>query len=249
MAVYFLARAYFNQLAKVHNAYPVAYVAHHGKIVRYKKIGESELPLKILQHVYNLRLNGNIKRAYGLVAYYEFGIYRQRPCYTYALALAAAELMRITVGMFAHQPHTVKQFIHPLALFFLRFKVGMKIQSFAYYVHNGHARIERSIRVLEYHLHFFAVWQQFLFGKVAYILPVKDDFAVGRLIKPCYRAANGCFAAARFAYQPQRFVAHNVKGYVVNAFDYLLLLAEKSLRLIEILCQAFNLQQLITCHS
>ena len=217
--------------------------------MRYEKIGESELPLKILQHVYNLRLNGNVKRAYRFIAHYEFRIYRQRPRYAYTLALAAAELMRITVGMFAHQPHTVQQLIYPPALFLLRFKIGMKIQSFTYYVHNRHARIERSIRVLEYHLHLFAVWQQFLFGKVAYVLPVKNYSAVGRLIKPRYRAANSGFTAARFAYQPQRFVAHDIKAYMVNAFDYLLLLAEKSLRLIEILCQVFNLQQLITCHS
>ena len=217
--------------------------------MRYKKIGQPKFALKILQHVHNLRLNGNIKRAYGFIAHYEFGVYRQRPRYAYALALAAGKFMRIAVGVLAHQPNAVQQLIYPPALFLLRFKVGMKIQSFTYYVHNRHARIERCIRVLEYHLHFFAVWQQFLFGKVAYVLPVKNYSAVGRLIKPRYRAANGGFAAARFAYQPQRFVAHDIKAYMVNAFDRLLLFAEKALRLIEILCQAFNLQQLITCHS
>ena len=80
--------------AEVHDGDPVADVAHHGEVVGDEQVGEAELPLQLLQEVDDLRADGDVEGADGLVADDEVGLHRQRPGDADALALAAAELVR-----------------------------------------------------------------------------------------------------------------------------------------------------------
>ena len=59
-----------------------------GVLIRNMK-GLDQLILKILQHVYNLSLNGNIECGYWLITDYEFRVYCECSRYSYALTLTA----------------------------------------------------------------------------------------------------------------------------------------------------------------
>ena len=76
-------------VAQIHYRYAVGNMLYDQQIMCDKEVCNAQLVLKILKHVDDLRLNGYVQRGYGLVAYYEFGVYGEGPGYAYTLALAA----------------------------------------------------------------------------------------------------------------------------------------------------------------
>ena len=74
--------------------------------MRDKKISQVLLLLEILQQVDDLRLDRNIKRRNRLVADDKFRAHRKTARNTDSLALAAGELVRITVQEVRARPHS-----------------------------------------------------------------------------------------------------------------------------------------------
>ena len=75
--------------------------------MRNEHICEALFGLEPIQKVYYLRAYGNIQRAYGFIRYYEARLHGKRPCYAYALALAAAKLVREARCIFLHKANAV----------------------------------------------------------------------------------------------------------------------------------------------
>ena len=65
---YFVCKAVFNYLTRVHNGNPVRNVCHNAEIVRDIYYGHIHFLLQPLYKVQYLRLHGNVQRGGGLVA-------------------------------------------------------------------------------------------------------------------------------------------------------------------------------------
>ena len=76
--------------SQVHDGHAVGDVAHDGEVVGDEQVGEPELALQLLQQVDDLRPDGDVEGADGLVADDEVGLHGERPGDADALALAAA---------------------------------------------------------------------------------------------------------------------------------------------------------------
>ncbi len=90
-------------------------MAHDGQIVGHEQIGNAMLLLQIPEQIDNLGLDRDVQGADRLVADNEFGFHSQGAGDADALALAAAEFVRITLRVGALKPHIVEQALHPLA--------------------------------------------------------------------------------------------------------------------------------------
>lgn len=98
-----------HKFAEIHNADAVRDMANNAQVMGNKQIGQSEFFLKILEHINDLRLNGNIERGDRLIADDELGIDRKRSRNTDSLALTAGELMRIAVCVLAVKTDALKK--------------------------------------------------------------------------------------------------------------------------------------------
>ena len=98
------------------------------------------------------------------------------------------------------QTDLMQQLHHPLSFGFALGKL-VNFQSFADDVADAHARIERSVGILENNLHFAAHVAQLAPRQRQEILAVEDHFAAGRLDQPENRSTQSRFAATRLADQ------------------------------------------------
>ena len=124
----------------------------HSQIVRDEQVRQLELFLQIAEQVDDLGLHTHVECADRFVANDEFRLHRQRPCDADALPLAAAELVRIPARVFRRQPNRFQQFRHPCLLVALVLAQFVDAQRFANDPADGHAWVERAVRVLENHL-------------------------------------------------------------------------------------------------
>lgn len=70
---------------------------------------------------------------------------------------------------------------------------------------HGHARVERTVRVLENHLEFFPFWPEFGGAEMGNIFAFKSNGASGGFEQSQNGAAEGAFAAAAFADEAEGF--------------------------------------------
>src|SRR5687768_6164808 len=84
-----------DELAEIHHCNAIAYVFDDAEVMGDEQIREAELFLEILEQVQHLCLHTHIERGNGFVADDEVRLDRKRACDADALALPAAELMRI----------------------------------------------------------------------------------------------------------------------------------------------------------
>ena len=92
---YLVTGTYFNYVARVHYGDTVGHVCNHAKVVRDVYDGKAVLSLQLFEQIQYLRLNGNVQRGGGFVAYQDFRYAGH--CYGYndPLPHTAGELMRI----------------------------------------------------------------------------------------------------------------------------------------------------------
>ena len=115
-AIEVVARRHLADPAEVHDHDPVADVTHHREVVRDEEIGEVELALEILEQVDDLRLDGDVERRHRLVADDDLGVERERARDADALALTAAELVRIAVVEIGVEADGAQQLLHARVL-------------------------------------------------------------------------------------------------------------------------------------
>ena len=87
----------FDDFAAIHDEHVVADVLDHGEIVRDEEVGEAELLLEVLEEIDDLRLHADVERADRFVADDESRLHGERAGDADALALAAAEFVRVAV--------------------------------------------------------------------------------------------------------------------------------------------------------
>ena len=146
--------------------------------MRHEQIGQGELILQVEHQIENLRLYRNIQRRDRLIGDDQTGIKRQRARDPNALPLPAAERMWEALHEFGPQTHQLQQFFYAAPALFTALDPAGK-QWLGDNIKDGHARIERGIRVLKDHLHLMAEGLQRLLGQPRSI----DHLALGGLKK------------------------------------------------------------------
>ena len=135
--------------------------------------------------------------------------------------------MAVAVGVLAVEPDDGKQAPHAVDAFVARHAVDH--HRLDHDVADGHARIERSVRILKDHLQLFAVGDHFFLRKARQLVPLPLHAARGDVVQADDRAPGGRLAAAGLADQAERLAAadaernavdgaHNAPGHV-EVFD------------------------------
>ena len=151
----------------------------------------------------------------GLVADDEVGLHGERPGDADALALPAAELVRIAVERIGVDAHRLKELAH---LDLAAGAVGelMHKQGLADDVADGHAAVEAGVGVLEDHLHAAALTAQGAALEMRQVAALVEHAAGGGPDELQDGAPGGALAAAAFADQAERLAAPDLE---VDAVD------------------------------
>ena len=241
----------FDQFAQVHDADAVGDVLDDAEVMRDEQVGQAHFGLQVLEHIDDLRLDGNVQRRDRLVADDELGVDGQRTGDADALALPARKLMRVAVGVLAVEPDALQQADDAVVAVLVVFGQLVDVQALADNIADGHARVQAGVGVLEHDLHAAAVGQHvdgdfLLFVKQHFA--VVDDGATGGLIQAQQRAAGRGLAAAGLAHQAQRLAFADGKADVVDGLHIALVFAKAAGR--EILLQMLDFDQvLLLAHS
>src|SRR5439155_882206 len=191
-----------DDLPEVHDRHPVAQVLDDAEVVRDEEHGEAEAPAQILQQVQDLRLDRDVEGRDGLVGHHEAGADGEGPRDADALALAAAELVRIAARGLGRQAHQLEQLSHPLPA--LRACTeAMDREPFADDALDAHARIERAVGVLEDDLHLAAERAQLARPECQERAPVERHLPRGGLDEAQHETPERRLPRARLADQAE----------------------------------------------
>ena len=237
-----LAIGDLHDFAQVHDRYAVADVFDHPKIVRDEKIGEVHLLLELLEKIDDLRLDRNVQRGDRLIGDDEFRVHGQCPGDADPLALAAAELVGITIVVLFPETDLIEQFHHPLSLL-LPLGDVVDLQPLADDLAHPHARIERGIRVLKDDLHLPAHVAELALGERQDIFPLEVDLAGRRLDQPQDGPAQGGFPASRLSHQPESLPLFDCQADPVDGPDLPLVPGKQPRTHGKILLQVMDLKQ------
>lgn len=85
----------FNDLADVHDDNPIADILDHAQVVGNEEVCQIDFFLQVLDQIQDLGADRVIQSGDGLIGDNQAGVEGERACDAYALALAAAEGVRI----------------------------------------------------------------------------------------------------------------------------------------------------------
>ena len=101
-----------DDLAEVHHRDAVGDVADDGEVVGDEEVGEVELLLQLHEQVQDLGLDRHVERGDRLVRDDELRLQHERAGKADALALPAAELVRVALRRLAAEPDAVEHVEH-----------------------------------------------------------------------------------------------------------------------------------------
>ena len=104
-AHHFPGRPRFDDPAQIHDRDPMADVLDDGEVVGDEEISKAVALLEVLKQVNDLCLHRNVECANRLIANNELWPNTKGAGDADPLALAAAELMRVSLGVLRVQPH------------------------------------------------------------------------------------------------------------------------------------------------
>ena len=136
---------HFDKLSLVHDCDPLRDIFDSAEIVRDEEEREAQLLLQADEKIEDLRLDRDVERGDRLVAYDEFGVEREGAGDADALALAAAELVRVAPFGRGGKADEGEELID----------VSVDFVDFERFFDNGacrHARVERGVGILKDHL-------------------------------------------------------------------------------------------------
>src|SRR3989338_7554675 len=152
-AQHFFRLAAFDDAPEVHHAYLMREVFHYRKVVGDEQVTQVQFLLQRLQQIQNLRLHGHIQRAGRFVADQQLRRYGERARDRDALPLPAGKLMRITPFGAACQADLVEQGIDKRLARRASAADTQRGHAFLENFRDTHFRVQRSVGVLEHHLH------------------------------------------------------------------------------------------------
>ena len=148
-----IARCDFDEHAEIHHRHPIADMPHHRQVVRHEQARHRQPRLQLDQQIKDLGAHRNIQRGHWLVAHQQRRPQRERAGNHNALALAAAELVRVARRVLRPQPDLLQQRCDAVLRSARPRGDAAHQQRLADRVADGHAWIERGDGVLEHHLH------------------------------------------------------------------------------------------------
>ena len=185
--------------------------------MRDKQVRRTGLGLQVLHQVDDLRLNRHVQRADAFVCNDQLRAHNQRAGNADTLALAAAELVRVTVGMLRCKAHLFQHFGHALFALGTVFAQMVDIKALRNNLTHLFAGVQASHRVLKNHLHLGAQLAGLCPAHLAGDIHTAEfNFARGRVVQPDQAAADGAFAAAGFAHKAVGLAGVNFKIHPVN---------------------------------
>src|SRR6266513_199703 len=208
----------FHDLPEVHDGDPVADVLHDRQVVRDEQVRQPELLLQLLQEVEHLRLDAHVQRRDRLVGDDELGIDGEGAGDADALPLAAAELVRVPVGVVRGEADDLEELLHPPDLFFAAGE-PVDLQRLADDVPDGHPRVERGIGVLEDDLHVPAQPAQLFLAELEDVPSLEERLPGRRLLEPQDHPARRRLAAAGLSHEPEGLALADEKADVVDGLD------------------------------
>ena len=148
-----------------------------------------------------------------LVADDEPGVERDGPRDPYPLALAAGELVRVAVVVLGGEPHHLEQLLHPPLAVSL-YLVGL--QRLADDAADGHAGVQRGVRVLEDYLHVAPHGEHPLSVVAEDVLALEEYLALGGLQQPQHEPRQRALAATRLPNEAKGLAAPDGQVHAVD---------------------------------
>ena len=145
--------------------------------------------------------------------------------------------------MFAVQSHLGQQLVDPIGPILPAVGQFVNVNGFAYDLAYGHARVERSGRILKDNLHFATIREH---PDVGDIFPVIIYLSGSGLMETENGSAKGCFPATRFSHKSQGFAFLYAKVGVFHRLDIVVL--HEAHFYTEIFSKVFNPYQIIIIH-
>jgi hypothetical protein len=216
----------FDQFSEVHDGDVIAHVAHDGEVMSDEEVGQFEFVLEVFEEVENLGLDADVEGANGFVTDEEFGLDGEGAGDADALALAAAEFVRIPAGGVGWEA----DFFEEIGDGFLAFIAGQgaKVDGEGF-IDDGtdlHAGVEGAYGVLEDHLQVFAKGAEFALAEGKDFSVVVKGLAAGGAEEFEEGAGDGGFAAPAFTDEAQGLAVFDVEADVIDGFDDVLAASE-----------------------
>jgi len=145
-------RRHFDHRPQVHHGHAITDVPDHRQVVRDEEVGEPQLLLQVGQQVEDLRLDRHVERGDGLVADDEVWLEGDGPRDAHALTLPAGEVAGKPVVVLGIEPDLFHELLHE-AKALVALCQAVDLEGVADDGADPPARVERSVRVLEHHLH------------------------------------------------------------------------------------------------
>ena len=211
-----LGFGHFHRATQIHDHDAMADVFDHGEVVRDEQVGQPVLLLQIHEQVHDLRLHRNIKRTDRFVAHDELRLHGQRARDANALALPAAELMRVTLVVGRIKSDRAEQIADARPPRSGAVGQPVDVNRLADDLAHGHAWVERAVGVLENHLELAATGAQRFTAQLRDVLALEKDAPRRRLKEPDDGAAQRGLATAAFAHEPERFAGSELQAHVIH---------------------------------
>jgi hypothetical protein len=175
------------------------------------------------------------------------GLERERPGDADALALAAGELMRVSVDVLGVEADDVEQVLHRLLAPLARRDLGVDLERLADDVADGHPRVEAGVRVLQHHLDVPPRPPQRAAAEPHHVLAAYVDGAGRRLLQPHQQLGQCGLAATGLAHHAERLAAPQLDVDAVDGSHGAdLRLEDDALGDREVLDQTLGLQHNVT---
>ena len=209
-----LGRPFLDDPAEIHHRHPVAEPPHDREIVGDEDHGQLHPVLQVDEEVDDLALDRDVQRGDAFVGDDQLRFDRQRPRDPDALALAAAERLRLAAAKRGVEPDQRQEFVDTSGDLILR-HLPVDAQHFGDRLAGGQPRVERVQRVLEHHRGLAAQAGEILALAGADARAVEDDMAGGDGFEPEQRPPERRLARSAFADEPHRLAgAHGERDAV-----------------------------------
>jgi hypothetical protein len=209
----------FDDVTEIHDGDAVAEMFDHGQVMGDEEVGQAALFLEVLQEVDHLRLHRDIERADRFVTDDESGFHREGTGNANALALAAAELVRVPAALSRIESDIPHEFADPPAAFGAVAGESMNINGFANDRFDREARVQRAGRVLKDHLAVASMAAEVGPAEREQVEAVEPNPAGGGPHETDDGAAECGFAATAFADQAQGFASGQFEVYAINGLN------------------------------
>ena len=172
---------HLHHLAQVHDGDPVRYVFDHRQVVSDEEVGQAELLLQAFEQVHDLGLDRHVEGRDRLVADDQRRVDREGAGDADALALTAAELVRVAVAVAAREPDRLQQLVDALGSRLARRREAVDVERLGDDLAHRLAGVEGGVGILEDHRHLSPLAPHVTGRQLPQVPTLEQDPAGGRL--------------------------------------------------------------------